>query len=68
MKEPIEITAGSTYIFKGKKSSDHKTYIKFKILEVTNTTYLIKNIDAERVFRRGIDDFNYDYKPVEIIT
>jgi len=67
MERPIEITAGSTYIFKGKKASNDKTYNKFKILEVTDTTYLIKNIDAETEFRRGIVDFNYDYKPVEVI-
>lgn len=67
MERPFEITAGSTYIFKGKKASNNKTYNKFKILEVTDTTYLIKNIDAETEFRRGIVDFNYDYKPVEVI-
>jgi len=67
MERPIEITVGSTYIFKGKKASNDKTYNKFKILEVTDTTYLIKNIDAETEFRRGIVDFNYDYKPVEVI-
>ena len=67
MERPIEITAGSTYIFKGKKASNDKTYNKFKILEVTDATYLIKNIDAKTEFRRGIVDFNYDYKPVEVI-
>lgn len=67
MERPIEITSGSTYIFKGKKASNSKTYNKFKILEVTNTTYLIKNIDTGTEFRRGIVDFNYDYKPVEVI-
>lgn len=67
MERPIEIREGSTYIFKGKKASNNKTYYKFKILEVTDTTYLIKNIDAETEFRRGIVDFNYDYKPVEVI-
>lgn len=67
MERPIEITAGGIYIFKGKKASNNKTYNKFKILEVTDTTYLIKNIDAETEFRCGIVDFNYDYKPVEVI-
>lgn len=63
----MEITAGSIYIFKGKKASNDKTYNKFKILEVTDTTYLIKNIDTETEFRCGKVEFNYDYKPVEVI-
>ena len=67
MERPIEITAGNTYIFKGKKAINDKTYNKFKILEVTDTTYLIKNIDTETEFRRGIVDFNYDYTPVEVM-
>ncbi len=67
MDKPIEITQGSTYIFKGKKASNNTTYRKYKILEVTGVSYLIKNIDADVEFRVGIMDFNYDYKPVEII-
>lgn len=67
MEKPIEITAGSTYIFKGKRAHTDKTYNKFKILEVTDTTYLIKDMDVETEFRRGIVDFNYYYKPVEVI-
>tara|TARA_R110002012_G_scaffold309161_1_gene516014 strand:- start:272 stop:520 length:249 start_codon:yes stop_codon:yes gene_type:complete len=67
MEAPILITAGSTYIFKGKKASNNKTYNKLKILEVTDTTYWIKNVDSDTEYRRGIVDFNYDYKPVEVI-
>ncbi len=67
MDNPIEITEGSTYIFKGKKASNDTTFIKYKILEVTDTTYLIKNIDVDTEFRIGIVNFNYDYKPVEVI-
>lgn len=67
MKKPIEITKGSTYIFVGKKALNNRNYSKFKILEVTETTYLIKNIDADVTFRSGIVDFNNDYKPVEVI-
>lgn len=68
MNNPIKITKGSTYIFVGKKAMTRNEYSKFKILEVTDTTYLIKNIDADRSFRIGIVDFNYDYKPVEVIS
>ena len=41
MDKPIEITQGSTYIFKGKKANNDTTFRKYKILEVTDTTYLI---------------------------
>ena len=67
MDKPIKITQGSTYIFKGKKASNDTTYRKYKIIEATDVSYLIKNIDADVEFRLGIVEFNYDYKPVEII-
>jgi len=67
MNKSIEIIQGNTYIFKGKNASNDKTYIKYKILEITDTTYLIKNMDTDIILRVGIVDFNYDYKPIEII-
>lgn len=67
MKEVIEITQGSTYIFKGKKAGNTSTYLKIKILEITNTTYLIENKDTKAIYRRGISEFNYDFKPIEVI-
>jgi len=67
MEKPIKITAGSTYIFKGKKANNDKTYNKFKITEVTDTTYYVENVDKKISFRCGIVDFNYNYKPVELI-
>jgi len=68
MNKPIAITQGNTYIFKGKKASNDTIYRKYKILEITDTTYLIKNIDTNTEFRLGIVEFNYDYKPTEVIV
>lgn len=66
-KKLIGITEGTTYIFIGTKPLSRKEYSKFKILEITDTTYLVKNIDADITFRVGKEDFNIYYEPVEII-
>lgn len=67
MSEEIKIEEGKTYIFKGRKAINSKSYYKFKIVEETKTTYLIENLDKNGIFRNGIDDFIYDYKPIEVI-
>ena len=66
MDRPIEITVGNTYIFKGKNASND--FVKYKILEITDTTYLVKNMDTGIEFRVGIVNFNNDYKPIELLT
>lgn len=66
MDRPIEIMQGCTYIFKGKEACNDRTYLKLQILEVTDSTYLILNVDSEVKYRRGIVDFNYDYSPIEV--
>lgn len=66
-KKLIGITEGTTYIFISTRTLSRNEYSKFKILEITDTTYLVKNVDAGVTFREGKEEFNNSYEPVEII-
>lgn len=68
MATPIIITQGGIYIFRGVKATSRNEFYKFKILEVTQFTYLIKNIDTGCTFRQGIEGFNHNREPVEDLT
>jgi hypothetical protein len=68
MRTQIEVIENNTYIFKGRRIGDSKNYSKCKILEVTDTTYLIKNIDTQSEFRCGIVDLFREYELVEHLT
>ena len=65
METPIEVIENNTYIFKGRRIGNSKNYSKCKILEVTDKTYLIKNIDTQSEFRCGIVDLFQEYELVE---
>jgi len=63
----IKIIENKTYIFQGNTTISSTEFFKFKILEVTEKTYFIENVDTGSKFRMGIENFNYNYKAVEII-
>lgn len=62
----MEIKQHNTYIFKYQKAA-HRVPFKAIVKEVTDTTYLIENLDTEIIFRTDKDSFDNDYKAVELI-
>ena len=52
------------YIIKA-KTSCYSIPIKIKILEVTDKTYYIRNLDSESNFRKLKEDFDSYYKIIE---
>jgi len=65
----MEIKEGKVYIFRGNRHANRHDFTKFKIIEITKDSYFINNMDADTKFRRGIEDFHFDYIAVEeIIT
>ena len=65
--KPIYIERGAIYIFASKTPSNHNEIAKMEIVEVTGSSYLVNNMDTGEMFRRGIVDFNANYKPIEVI-
>jgi len=66
-EEEIKITPRSVYIFQGIHPSNVTEFFKFKIIEITEETYFIENMDSGCFLRIGISDFNNKYKPVEVL-
>ena len=62
----MEIKQQNTYIFKYQKAG-HRSPFKGLVKEITQTTYLIENLDSGAEFRTDIESFNSDYKAVELI-
>ena len=63
----IEIKVGNRYIIRGERPSNNRDFFKIKILEITDYTYLIKDLDAGVTYRSGIHNFNNDYKVLEAL-
>lgn len=61
-EEKIKIEQGRTYIFKHRRYSD---FLKLQVIEVTKFTYFFHNLDTGCKYRRGIFEFESDYKPIE---
>lgn len=62
-----KLKEGSEVIVKGARVSNEKNYMKLKIVEVTDVTYYIENLDTSHRFRKSIYDFENDFKVVEIL-
>lgn len=52
------------YIVQGSNSC-YSSPFKIRVLEVTDTTYYIHNLDADKKFRETKDQFSFRYKVVE---
>lgn len=52
------------YIIKT-KSSGYSPPMKIKVLEVTDKTYYIHNLDSENKYRKLKEEFDRDYKIIE---
>lgn len=55
------------YIVQG-SSSCYSSPFKIKVLEVTDTTYYIHNLDVDKKFRETKDQFSFRYKVIETIS
>lgn len=61
----MELKQGNTYIFVKKDVSYTQTPFKGKVEEVTDTTYLIHNLDNNVTTRYQRERFDSDYKTLE---
>ena len=57
----MEIKDQYIYIFKGKKSS-HSTPFKGKVVEMTSTSCVIRNLDTDVSSRYIIEDFKNNWQ------
>ena len=65
--EEIELKQGCTYIIKGIVPENENLISKCKILEVTETTYLLNDLDEDEKFRVGKDVYLEVFKAIELI-
>lgn len=58
----MELKENNYYIIAGKRSSaSWSSPYKIQVLEVTKTTYYLKNVDTDIKFRIDIEDFSNKY-------
>jgi hypothetical protein len=65
--EEIELKQGCTYIIKGIVPENENLISKCKILEVTETTYLLNDLDEDEKFRVSKDVYLEVFKAIELI-
>ena len=65
----MKIEQGNTYIFVKKMTASVSPPFKGKVEEVTETTYLIDNMDnSNRPIRYQRDKFDKEYKTLETVS
>jgi hypothetical protein len=70
----MEFKQNEVYIIKGKQPSNRSTYMKVRILEVTDKTIFVHNLDALQSefsngkFRMSITDFKTQYEVLEKVN
>lgn len=64
----MKLEKGGTYILIKEFMEYNQTPFKAKVLEVTETTYLIHYLDTDRKERHKIDKFDIDHKILETVS